>query len=291
MRRTPAPDGPAGPPAELADLLELLVRCQHQLTEAHRRLVELVGTHHAVRRGSEDPRPSSAHVPREPSAKVREPRGAAREVEETDREALPGQEVQTSSLSRLAEDRELAEVSRTEPADAAGRDWADADLDELVGPLAEACRRTGRSGITDRRGVLEALRPYRRCQVLAAVALVTQQVRAGKSTAPFGLLVVKARDGDADYFPEDPPAGGGPPGRPGTPERAPCAEEAPDAEAEAAVAALEADPAWGAELAALDAAVRAGEGLSASLAERVFREPALLRRCREHAWRERRPSC
>ena len=138
--------------------------------------------------------------------------------------------------------------------------------------------------------MLEALRPYRRRQVLAAVALVARQVRAGKSTAPFGLLVVKARDGDPDYFPADPPAvGAGSRSRPPTPARLPCAEDETDAEAVAAVAALEADPARAAELAALDEDLRAVKGLSASLAERVFRDPALLRSYRRHAWRERRP--
>lgn len=33
---------------DLSDLLELLVRCQEQLTEAHRRLVELVGAQHVT---------------------------------------------------------------------------------------------------------------------------------------------------------------------------------------------------------------------------------------------------
>ena len=137
--------------------------------------------------------------------------------------------------------------------------------------------------------MLEALRPYRRRQVLFAVALVARQVRAGKSTAPFGLLVVKARDGDRDYFPADPPAGGaGSRSRAEAPERPPCAEADEDAGAEAAVVALEADPARAAELAELDAAVRAGKGLSATLAERVFRDPDLLRSYRRHAWREGR---
>ena len=278
---------------ELADLLKVLVRSQHQLTEAHRRLVELVGTRRALPPEAEHLRAGPAPVPRERSAKVRKPRGTVREAAdpaETDREVLPGQEVEAFSLSRLADDRQLAEASRTEPADGNGRrDWADEELDELVAPLAEACRRTGRTGITDRRGVLEALRPYRRRQVLAAVALVARQVRAGRSTAPFGLLVVKARDGDADYFPPEPPSrGAGPPprswglGHSGGPEET-------DAEAEAAVAALEADPAWAAELATLDAAVRTGKGFTASLTERVFQDPALLRSYRQHAWRERHP--
>ena len=115
-------------------------------------------------------------------------------------------------------------------------------------------------------------------------------MRAGKSTAPSGPLVVKARDGDRDYFPAGPVAG-----RAGlvtglrAPERRPCAEEQPDAEAKAAVAALEADPARAGELALLDAAVRNATGLSASLAERVFRDPALLRGYRRHAWREHHP--
>ena len=68
-------------------------------------------------------------------------------------------------------------------------------------------------------------------------------MRAGKSTAPSGPLVVKARDGDRDYFPAGPVAG-----RAGlvtglrAPERPPRAEDEEDAEAGAAVAALEAGP-------------------------------------------------
>ena len=52
---------------------------------------------------------------------------------------------------------------------------------------------------------------------------------------------------------------------------------------------MEADPARAHELAALDAAVRAAKGLSTTLAERVFRDPALLRGYRRHAWREHHP--
>ena len=60
-----------------------------------------------------------------------------------------------------------------------------------------------------------------------------------------------------------------------------------DVEAEAAVAVLQADPARAAGLAVLDAAVRTAKGLSASLAERIFRDPDLRRSYRRHAWRER----
>ena len=55
--------------------------------------------------------------------------------------------------------------------------------------------------------MLEALPPYRRRQVRFAVASVARQARAGRSTAPFGLLVVKAREPDVDYFPANPLSG------------------------------------------------------------------------------------
>lgn len=170
----------------------------------------------------------------------------------------------------------------------AGRPMSYAEVDALVEPLKELCRRTGRPDRLDMNGrrILAALT---REQLAAGVESLRKEAAADtRITRPVGLLVRRALDQDDSFTPPPRPDRGpvnAPPGED-------PAERTTDQEADDAVTALETDPARADELAALDAAVAAdleASGLNQRLRERIMGSPPMLAAHRRLVWRQQHP--
>jgi hypothetical protein len=115
----------------------------------------------------------------------------------------------------------------------------DQDLDDLVSPLVQIAAQAGLVGMTNIADTRAAIRPYSTTQIRYAVAMTAAMARNGKVKSPIGWLVAKARHGDPNFFPEQPPTAAA---RPEPPVAAALDPLDIDAEAEAAVTTLEADP-------------------------------------------------
>lgn len=137
----------------------------------------------------------------------------------------------------------------------------------LVAPLQDTARRCGLVGLTDSRGLVEALSPYSQDQIRHAVRLTARLVEAGSVRSPLGWLVNKARQGDPDYFPAKIPTS--------TSRAAPASAGTEDPAweaAEARVSELELsphDPNSRAALARLDAVVAERASVAGGLSERL----------------------
>lgn len=156
---------------------------------------------------------------------------------------------------------------------------ADDAVVALIAPLQEMARRCGLVGLTDSRGLVEALAPFGADQIRHAVHLTSRLTEAGTVRSPLGWLVNKARQRDPDYFPACVPLSD----RQG-PSRPQKAE--PDdpvgALAEQRVTEMEAaphDPANAAALARLDALSAARVTAAGAISQR------LVLRCDLHASR------
>jgi DNA-binding transcriptional regulator YhcF (GntR family) len=178
-------------------------------------------------------------------------------------------------------ERSPRHFARKESRDFAGLLSRD-QLDALLAPLSEACKRYGnKPGFLDENG-RRYLSRLSEDQLRAGVDQVIGKLRANTAIdRPFGLLVARAKAGDVGFFapPPTPP--------PAPPEAATAEPEQPAPDAEAAldgvVAAL--PPA---ELAALDAEI--APSLSPATLERLRSRPAQLARLRRLAWQRHHTS-
>jgi DNA-binding transcriptional regulator YhcF (GntR family) len=178
-------------------------------------------------------------------------------------------------------ERSPRDFARKESRDFAGSLSRD-QLDALLAPLSEACRRYGnKPGFLDENG-RRYLSRLSEDQLRAGVDQVIRKLRANTAIdRPFGLLVARAKAGDVEFFapPPTPP--------PAPPKAATAEPEQTDPDAEAAlddvVAAL--PPA---ELAALDAEIAAS--LSPATLDRLRGRPAQLARLRRLAWQRHHTS-
>ncbi len=80
------------------------------------------------------------------------------------------------------------------------RDWTDAELDVILQPLTDLCRRSGVPGVTNREQVIAALAPYSRDAICHAERLICAQARQSSIRSPIGLLVSLAREHRHEYF-------------------------------------------------------------------------------------------
>ncbi|HLZ36606.1 MAG TPA: hypothetical protein VKP64_02355 [Mycobacteriales bacterium] len=197
-------------------------------------------------------------------------------------------EERTQPSFEQEKERKLSVFSEKSPRDFAREDSPDFagslsrdQLDALLAPLSEACKRYGnKPGFLDDNG-RRYLSRLSEDQLRAGVDQVIRKLRANTAIdRPFGLLVARAKAGDVEFFTP-------PPTPPPPPEAATAEPEQPDPDAEAAlddlIAAL--PPA---ELAALDAELAAS--LSPATLERLRSRPAQLARLRRLAWCQRQDS-
>jgi hypothetical protein len=206
------------------------------------------------------------------------------------REALEvrefARELKTQTSSDQEKERKLSVLSERSSRDFAreesqnfagslGRD----QLDTLLAPLSEACKRYGnKPGFLDENG-RRYLSRLSEDQLRAGVDQVIRKLKANTAIdRPFGLLVARAKAGDAEFFTPPPPP---PPASTDVAAAEPEQNDGdPDPAVDEAIAAL--SPA---ELEVLDAEVAAS--LSPATLERLRGRPAQLARLRRLAWQRR----
>jgi hypothetical protein len=304
----PGPDPsscPGSQPTEISEVLGvvrqvlgLLERIVERNPSTHRH--ELDDIHQQVERLAD-----AADHPRDPSRAIRD---AADRPRDTDRRE-GGRVLTEDPVQRLPPSLEEPDarrdvrdeiVSRTPrnvadpPADTTGpvgeRDaeetLTDQDLDDLVSPLVQIAAQAGLVGMTNIADTRAAIRPYSTTQIRHAVAMTAAMARTGKVKSPIGWLVAKARHGDPNFFPEQPPAAAA---RPEPPVAQALDPLDIDAEAEAAVTALEADPDCHRDaLDQLDQHILAT--LGPATAKRVTGNQTSLHTARVSFWRRSHPS-
>jgi len=147
------------------------------------------------------------------------------------------------------------------------------DIDELIGPLDALAGRCGLVGLLDRKGLHEALGPYRADAIRHALAQVYRKTEAGGLHSPFGWLITAAHRGDPDLFRTV-----APPGQRVKARSSPRPEEI-DVEAEEALA--DADPE---QLSHLDELIRSAPHYAPVL-DHIFSSPTSLHTARVDVWR------